>query len=93
MVLFATLVYADVPSDTEGSFAEYRVRGTHGGMGKASKTFQRERRLTLYLLGAICAALGALFVGMSVFGAESALIQKAVNSAGATKSSSKPRQA
>ncbi len=46
-------------------------------MGKASKIFKSERRLGLYLLGAICVALGAIFVGMSVFGAESAPVEKA----------------
>jgi len=47
-------------------------------MGKASKLFKGERRMGLYLLGALCAALGALFVGVSVFGAESAPVEKAV---------------
>ena len=37
-------------------------------MGKAQKIFRSERRAGLYLLGAICLALGALFVGISVFG-------------------------
>jgi len=44
-------------------------------MGKASKISQGEHRLTLYLLGAICAALGALFAGMSVFGVEGTPIE------------------
>ena len=39
-------------------------------MGKAQKIFGSERRAGLYLLGAICLALGALFVGISVFAAE-----------------------
>ncbi len=47
-------------------------------MGKASKIFEGERRLGLYLLGAVCLAFGALFVGVSVFGAESAPVEKAV---------------
>jgi len=47
-------------------------------MGKASKLFKGERRMGLYLLGALCAALGALFVGVSVFGAESTPVEKAV---------------
>ncbi len=39
-------------------------------MGKAKKIFKSERRMGLYLLGALCVALGAIFVGISVFGAE-----------------------
>ncbi|HEX6709559.1 MAG TPA: class E sortase, partial [Rubrobacter sp.] len=35
-------------------------------MGKASRIFKSERRLGLYLLAALCVALGALFVGLSV---------------------------
>ncbi|MGH3146820.1 MAG: sortase [Rubrobacter sp.] len=46
-------------------------------MGKASKIFKSERQLGLYLLGAICVALGAIFVGMSVFGAEVEPIKQA----------------
>lgn len=46
-------------------------------MGKAKKIFKSERRMGLYLLGAICMALGAVFVGMSVFGAESEPVKKA----------------
>ena len=46
-------------------------------MGKAKRIFRSERRLGLYLLGAICVALGALFVGMSVIGADSAPVEKA----------------
>jgi len=37
-------------------------------MGKASKIFKGGRRAGLYLLGAVCLALGALFLGLSVFG-------------------------
>ena len=40
-------------------------------MGKAKRIFESERRMGLYLLGAVCVALGAIFVWMSVFGAES----------------------
>ena len=36
-------------------------------MGKAQKIFRSERRAGLYLLGAICVALGALFVGINAF--------------------------
>jgi len=50
-------------------------------MGKASKIFKSERRLGLYLLGAICVALGAIFVGMSVFGAEIEPVKKAITPA------------
>jgi len=39
-------------------------------MGKAKKIFKSERRVGLYLLGAVFVALGAVFVWMSVFGAE-----------------------
>jgi LPXTG-site transpeptidase (sortase) family protein len=37
-------------------------------MGKASKLFKGRRRAGLYLLGAVCLALGAVFLGMSIFG-------------------------
>jgi LPXTG-site transpeptidase (sortase) family protein len=37
-------------------------------MGKASKLFKGRRRVGLYLLGAVCLALGAVFLGMSIFG-------------------------
>ena len=46
-------------------------------MGKAKRIFKGERRLGLYLLGAICVALGALFVGISVLGTESEPVEKA----------------
>ncbi len=46
-------------------------------MGRAKNIFKSERRLALYLLGAICVALGALFVGMSILGAESEPVEKA----------------
>jgi sortase A len=46
-------------------------------MGKAKKIFKSERRLGLYLLGAICVALGAIFVGISVFGAENQPVREA----------------
>ena len=50
-------------------------------MGKAQKIFRSERRAGLYLLGAICVALGALFVGISVFGAEGEPVKEAVTPA------------
>jgi sortase A len=37
-------------------------------MGKASKLFKGRRRAGLYLLGAVCLALGAVFLGMNIFG-------------------------
>lgn len=37
-------------------------------MGKASNLFKGRRRAGLYLLGAVCLALGAVFLGMSIFG-------------------------
>jgi LPXTG-site transpeptidase (sortase) family protein len=37
-------------------------------MSKASKLFKGRRRAGLYLLGAVCLALGAVFLGMSIFG-------------------------
>jgi sortase A len=37
-------------------------------MGKASKLFKGRRRAGMYLLGALCLALGAVFLGMSIFG-------------------------
>ena len=37
-------------------------------MGKASKLFKGRRRAGLYLLGALCLALGAVLLGMSIFG-------------------------
>jgi len=40
-------------------------------MGKASRIFKSERRLGLYLLAALCVALGALFVGLSVLESQS----------------------
>ena len=51
-------------------------------MGKAQKIFRSgERRAGLYLLGAICVALGALFVGISVFAAESEPVKGAATPA------------
>ena len=44
-------------------------------MGKASRIFKSERRLGLYLLAALCVALGALFVGLSVFESQSEPVQ------------------
>jgi hypothetical protein len=32
-------------------------------MGKAKRIFESERRMGLYLLGALCLALAAVFVG------------------------------
>ena len=40
-------------------------------MGKASRIFKSERRLGLYLLAALCVALGVLFVGLSVLESQS----------------------
>jgi hypothetical protein len=48
---------------TRKGFCGVSGEGSRGGMGKASKIFKSESRLALYLLGAICAALGALIVG------------------------------
>src|SRR5215207_7328301 len=46
-------------------------------MGKASRIFKSERRLGLYLLAAVCVALGALFVGLSVFESQSEPVKSA----------------
>ena len=46
-------------------------------MGKAKRIFRSERRLGLYLLSAICVALGAVFVGMSVLGADGSPVERA----------------
>jgi sortase A len=48
------------------------------GMGKASRIFKSERRLGLYLLAALCVALGALFVGLSVLQSQGSPV-KSVN--------------
>jgi sortase A len=53
-------------------------------MGKAKKIFKGERRMGLYLFGALCVVFGALFVWMSVFGAESEPVKRAATPAGAT---------
>ncbi len=53
-------------------------------MGKAKRIFESERRMGLYLLGAFCLALGAVFVGMSVLGAESEPVNRAASPAVAT---------
>jgi len=53
-------------------------------MGKAKKIFKSERRMGLYLFGALCLALGALFVGMSVLGADSEPVTRAAAPAVAT---------
>ena len=37
-------------------------------MGKASKLFKGRRRVGLYLLGTLCLAFGAVYLGMSIFG-------------------------
>jgi sortase A len=47
-------------------------------MGKASRIFKSERRLGLYLLAALCVALGALFVGLSVLGSQSEPVKSVV---------------
>ena len=47
-------------------------------MGKASRIFKSERRLGLYLLAALCVALGALFVGLSVLESQSEPVKSAV---------------
>ena len=52
-------------------------------MGKVQKIFENERRMGLYLLGALCVALGALFLGMSVLGAESEPVERAATPAAA----------
>ena len=46
-------------------------------MGKASRIFKSERRLGLYLLAALCVALGALFVGLSVLESQSEPVKSA----------------
>ena len=46
-------------------------------MGKASRIFKSERRLGLYLLAALCVALGAIFVGLSVLETQSEPVQSA----------------
>ena len=46
-------------------------------MGKASKLFKGRRRAGLYLLGAVCLALGAVFLGMSIFGTGGEPVKKA----------------
>ena len=53
-------------------------------MGKAKRIFESERRMGLYLLGALCLALGAVFVGMSVLGAESEPVNRATSPTVAT---------
>ncbi len=50
-------------------------------MGKAKKIFKSERRMGLYLLGALCVALGAIFVGMSIFGVEDEPVRRAATPA------------
>jgi LPXTG-site transpeptidase (sortase) family protein len=47
-------------------------------MGKSSKLFKDRRRAGLYLLGAVCLALGAVFLGMSIFGTGGDPVKKAV---------------
>ena len=47
-------------------------------MGKASRIFKSERRLGLYLLAALCVALGALFVGLSVLESQREPVKSAV---------------
>ena len=46
-------------------------------MGKASRIFKSERRLGLYLLAALCVALGAIFVGLSVLETQSEPVKSA----------------
>jgi LPXTG-site transpeptidase (sortase) family protein len=46
-------------------------------MGKASKLFKGRRRAGLYLLGAVCLALGAVLLGMNIFGTGGEPIKKA----------------
>ena len=46
-------------------------------MGKASKLFKGRRRAGLYLLGAVCLALGAVYLGMSIFGTGGEPVKKA----------------
>ena len=46
-------------------------------MGKASKLFKGRRRAGLYLLGAVCLALGAVSLGMSIFGTGGGAVKKA----------------
>src|SRR5215204_3490874 len=46
-------------------------------MGKASRIFKSERRLGLYLLAALCVALGAFFVGLSVLEPQSEPVKSA----------------
>jgi sortase A len=46
-------------------------------MGKAKRIFKSERRLGLYLLAALCVALGALFVGLSVLESQSEPVKSA----------------
>ena len=53
-------------------------------MGKAKRIFESERRMGLYLLGALCLALGAVFVGMSVLGTESEPVNRATSPTVAT---------
>ena len=51
--------------------------GGTAGVGKASKIFKGGRRVGLYLLGAVCLALGAVLLGVSVFGTEGEPVKKA----------------
>ena len=46
-------------------------------MGKASKIFKGRRRAGLYLLGAVFLALGAVYLGVSVFGTEGEPVKRA----------------
>jgi LPXTG-site transpeptidase (sortase) family protein len=50
-------------------------------MGKASKLLKGRRRAGLYLLGAVCLALGAVFLGMSIFGTGGEPVKKAATPA------------
>jgi sortase A len=52
-------------------------------MGKAKKIFKSERRMGVYLFGALCLALGSVFVGMSVLEAESEPVHRAATPVGA----------
>ena len=46
-------------------------------MGKASKLFKGRGRAGLYLLGAVCLALGAVVLGMSIFGTGGEAVKQA----------------
>ncbi|MDQ4126428.1 MAG: class E sortase [Actinomycetota bacterium] len=50
-------------------------------MGKAKRILESERRMGLYLLGALCLTLGAILVGISVFGAEDEPVRRAATPA------------